>query len=94
MVDSNCLREMSFGRTCKFVNFSGNCAAAGTAQNMIPSSAMRCKSSCNMVIGILHEPHEVNTFHTVSRSVRWVESSSTTENGLEPMSIRTGACEG
>jgi hypothetical protein len=45
MVDSNCLREMSFGRTCKFVNFSGNCAAAGTAQNMIPSSAMRCKSS-------------------------------------------------
>ena len=33
MVASNSGREMSFGKTLRFVNLSGNCAAAGMAAN-------------------------------------------------------------
>jgi hypothetical protein len=37
MVDCSSAREMSFGRTFRLENFSGNCAAVGMAQNAIPA---------------------------------------------------------
>src|SRR5713226_4962256 len=47
MVPINCAEGMSFGKTFKFVNLSGNCAAAGIAANRIAASTIhfqRCAS--------------------------------------------------
>jgi hypothetical protein len=41
VVDGNSGLEMSLRRTCKFVHFSGDCAAAGVIQTTILKSAIR-----------------------------------------------------
>src|SRR6266852_933295 len=42
MVPINCAEGMSFGKTFKFVNLSGNCAAAGIAASTIHFQRVRC----------------------------------------------------
>src|SRR5260370_32295704 len=55
MVPCNCAGEMSFGRTFKFVNLSGNCAAAGTAANTIAASTIHFQRMRCAGIGFLLE---------------------------------------